>query len=111
MIESNTEHIALKILSFVSIVCAYTFHPILWEGAFYHLTALTFVLLTRLIWLLTKSKWKLVALIMHVTSYNNLADEFFFDPIKIDWNEYLTLAITVTIIYYNREKWMNCKNY
>tara|TARA_R110000850_G_scaffold31169_1_gene86037 strand:- start:192 stop:503 length:312 start_codon:yes stop_codon:yes gene_type:complete len=98
----------LKILSFVAILMAYTFHPLLWDYAFYHLTALTFVLLTRLVWRLSKdSRYRLVALVMHITAINNLLDELFFDPVKIDYNEYLTFIITVIVIYYNRQKWMN----
>ena len=102
------ENKILKILSFISITIAYTFHPILYKGAFYHLTALTFVLLTRLVWRLSiDKKYKLVALVMHITAGNNLLDEVFFDPKVIDYNEYLTLLITVIVVYYNREKWMN----
>jgi lipoprotein signal peptidase len=98
----------LKIASFIFILFAYTFHPLLWDYAFYHLTALTFVLLTRLVWRLTKdSRYKLVALVMHITAINNLIDELFFDPTIIDYNEYLTLLITVIVVYYNKEKWMN----
>lgn len=98
----------LKILSFVAIIMAYTFHPFLWDYAFYHLTALTFVLLTRLVWKLTiDSRYRLVALVMHITAINNLLDEIFFNPTKIDLNEYLTLIITIIVVYYNRDKWMN----
>jgi hypothetical protein len=97
----------LKILSFVSIIAAYSFHVYLWDGAFYHLTALCFFLLTRLVWKLTEGKWRLVALVMHVTAANNLLDELFFDPLKVDYNEYLTLIVTILIVYYNRDRWMN----
>tara|TARA_R110000851_G_scaffold34556_3_gene91706 strand:+ start:856 stop:1167 length:312 start_codon:yes stop_codon:yes gene_type:complete len=98
----------LKISSFIFILFAYTFHPLLWDYAFYHLTALTFVLLTRLVWRLTlNARYKLVALVMHITAINNLLDELFFNPIVIDFNEYLTMLITFIVVYYNREKWMN----
>lgn len=96
----------LKIMSLITIIAAYSLHPYLWDYAFYHLTAICFVLLTRLVWQLTKDpKYRLVALVMHVTSINNLLDELFFNPLIIDYNEYLTLIITIIIVYYNKEKW------
>lgn len=95
----------LKILSFVSIVMAYSLHPILWYGAFYHLTAIAFVALTRIVFLRSVGSWKLFALVMHVMAWNSLLDELFFDPKIIDYNEYFTLAVCVCIVCKNRDKW------
>lgn len=95
----------LKIISFATILSAYSLYPYLWEDAFYHLTAISFVTLTRIVWILTRGKWGLVALVMHVTAINNLLDEMFFNPKIIDYNEYLTLLITIIIILHKRNEW------
>jgi hypothetical protein len=108
MIENNMidhEVKILKVLSFVTIISAYSLYPYLWEGAFYHLTAVCFVAMTRIIWKLTFGKWSLVSLVMHVTAINNLLDEIFFDPKIISYNEYFTLLMTVLIIIHNKNKW------
>jgi hypothetical protein len=89
----------------ISILSAHSLFPFLWDGAFYHLIALAFVFLTRIVWLLLSGSWGLVALVMHVTACNNLIDELFFDPLLMDWNEYLTLFTSVIIVCYNKRKW------
>ena len=94
----------------ISLIMAYSFHPYLWDYAFYHLTALAFVFLTRIVWILLHGSWGLVALVMHVTAINNLLDELFFNPLVIDINEYLTLFVSIIIIYANKEKWKKSEN-
>jgi|TARA_R110000851_G_C13031704_1_gene561170 hypothetical protein len=95
----------LKVFSFLTALMAYSFHPLLWDGAFYHLTALSFVGLTRIIWLKSYGSWKLFAMVMNLMCWNNLFDEIFFNPTVIDYNEYITLLITILIVLKNREKW------
>ena len=95
----------LIILYCITILCAHTFFPYLWESSFYHLNALSFVFLTRIVWFRLEGSWRLVALVMHVTALNNLADELFFNPVEIDYNEYFTLLVSIAIVYKHRDKW------
>lgn len=92
-------------MGFSSTFLAYGFFPFLWDNAFYHLIAFAFVCLNVVIYKIVKGQWKLVALVMLVTSINNLLDELFFNPKIIDYNEYLTLIITIIIVYIQRKKW------
>ena len=95
----------LLVLSFVAIVAGHSLHPYLWDSAFYHLTAFCFATLTRIIWVRSVGKWKIVSLVMHVTTLNNLMDELFFDPKVMDYNEYITFIISILVIYRTRHKW------
>jgi hypothetical protein len=94
------------ILGFFSAVFAYSFYGNLWDGAWYDLTALSFFCYTRVIYNESRGKWSLYAFIIHLTTVSALLDEWFFDPTKIEINEYIGFIIMVIIVMKFKGKWM-----
>ena len=94
------------LLSVIIMVAIYLLHPYLWKGAFYHVTALSFCLVHYSQYLQTKGKFSLVVFIVFIVTLNNLADELFFDPTKMDYNELFSAALIAFIVFVNRRKWI-----
>ena len=94
------------LIGFLSVETAYAAYPFLWEGGWYHLTALSFVAFTRVIYLLTKGSWSIAAFVVWLFAINNLMDELFFDPTKMDYNEHIAFLLIVFIVVVQRKKWI-----
>jgi hypothetical protein len=91
--------------AFLSAFLAYSVHSHLWEGAFYHLTAFSFVGYTRALYLQTKGDWSLAVFVVWLTCINSLLDEMFFNPSKLEANEYVGFLLIVFITLVQRKKW------
>lgn len=87
------------------IIAAYTFLPILPKGWFYILTALAFVGFLRALYLQTTGKWSLAVFVVWLLSINNLADELWFDPKEMDWNEWTGFFLIILITWIQRKRW------
>lgn len=85
---------------------AYSFYPILWDSAFYHLTAFGFIGYTRALYLQTIGRWSLVAFTVWLTCVNAFIDELFFDPQRLDVNEYIAFALIIFIVVTQKDKWI-----
>lgn len=102
------------VTGFVSALSGYSFHPLLWEHAFYPLIAFAFFAYTRVIFLLSKhpeiirnvfsGAWSVPVLVIHLATVNALYDEILGDPTKIELNEYLSVILMVLIVIYKRYK-------
>ena len=100
-------HKIYYVLSVLSVLVAYLFHPVLWDGAFYHLTALSFCFIHYSQYLQAKGKWSLFVFVVFVLTVNNMLEEMFFDPVEMDYSEILTAVIIAVIAYTHRNKWTN----
>lgn len=104
------DKIAFLLLSgFVCSIIGYSFHPMLWDYAFYHFVALSFTFVFWSVWLFTRlnsrifHKFQVVAFIMFLTAISNLVDEVFFDNSKIESNEYLAWSFNIVVVVLNRK--------
>lgn len=93
------------VLSFISIVGAYSAWPYLWKGAFYQLLALGLVSIWRHVYLKSTGTWSIAYFVTWLISCNNLADELFFDNSKMDWNEWTGFLLIVFITLVQRKRW------
>lgn len=93
-------------LGFASAFLAYSLFPFMWKGAWYDLTAFSFVAYTRVIYLNSKGNWSLMAFVINMTTISAFLDEIFFDPTKIDLNEYIATLIIIIITYKFKRKWI-----
>jgi hypothetical protein len=94
------------LLSVLSVLVAYLLHPYLWHHSFYHLTALSFCLIHYSQYLQAKGNHSLFVFVVFIVTINNLLDELFFDPKKIDYNEIITALIIAVIVWTFRKKWI-----
>ena len=94
------------LLGFISAFSAYTFYDLLWANAFYHLSALAFCFYTFTIYLLSSGKWSLLAFVVFLTCLNAFIDELFFEPEKIEVNEYIAFALIIVISLCCKRKWI-----
>jgi hypothetical protein len=94
------------VLSVIVVVAAYLLHPYLWEHSFYHLTALSFCLIHYSQYLQAKGEWSIFVFSVFVITINNLLDELFFDPKKMDYNEIVTAIVIIVIAYTHKHKWI-----
>lgn len=94
------------ISGFICAFLAYSLYGVLWEDAFYHLTALAFMFYTLTIYLQSVVKNSLVAFIIFAAALNNVIDEFFFDPQIIAVNEYIGFVIIIFITIIFRKTWL-----
>lgn len=92
-------------LSVVSVISAYSLNQFLWKGAFYHLTAISFVSIFRHLYIKSKGNWSLAYFVVWLVALNNLADELFFDATELDWNEWTAFFLIILISYIQRKKW------
>ena len=93
-------------LGFISSMIAYTIFPFIWSGAWYDLTAFSFVSYTRVIYLQTHGNWSIYAFIVWLTTVNTFMDELFFNPEIIELNEYAGFTIMVLIVLKYKKKWI-----
>ena len=93
------------LIGFISGVGAYSLHPYLWYGAFYDLTAISFVGYTRALYLQTRGRWSIVVFIVWLTTVNSLLDELFFNPLEMQYNEFIAFLLIVLIVFKNQKKW------
>jgi hypothetical protein len=105
MIVKN--HKTYYIMSVVAVLLAYLANPYLWNHAFYHLTALSFCLIHYSQYLQSKGNYSLFVFVVFMVTINNLLDEVFFDPKKMDYNEIITALIIVVIVWKFKNKWRN----
>ncbi len=89
----------------VSVVMAYSLHPLLWESSFFHLTSLAFVGFIRALYLQTTGDWSLAVFVVWLISINSLLDELLFDPTEMDYNEWTGFALIMLITLIQRKKW------
>lgn len=107
------------LLGFISALSAYSFYEVLkpvWDKCFYMLTCVSFVSYTRVIYLTLKyphvvkvafsGYWKIIGLVIHLSTINALLDELFFNPKEIGINEYLAFVSMIGIVLYQRKKWI-----
>lgn len=99
------QHKIYYILSVCCVVVAYLFYPHLWDKAFYHLTALSFCFIHYSQYLQAKGNYSLFVFVVFIVTLNNMLDELFFDPVKIDYNEIITALIALVIIVTHSKKW------
>jgi uncharacterized membrane protein len=93
------------IVGFICAFLAYTVHPCLWHGAFYHLISFAFVGYTRALYLQTKGDWSLAVFVVWLTCINSFLDEMFFDPKEMQLNEYLGFLVIILITTVQRKRW------
>ena len=105
-------------MGFISALGAYSFYEFLkpvWDGCFYHLIAFAFFCYTRVIFLGVKSptalksalsrNWKIPVLIIHLSTVSALFDEMYFNPQKLEINEYISFGIMIVIVLIQRKIW------
>lgn len=88
-------------VGFASAFIGYTFHPILWHGAFYHLIALGFVFYTLQSRIASSGKWYWIPLIC---SFNAFVDELRGKSFIFDWSEYVSFVIILLVIFTERKR-------
>ena len=106
------------LMGFISALGAYSFYEFLkpvWDGCFYHLIAFAFFCYTRVIFLGAKSptalksalsrNWKIPVLIIHLSTVSALFDEMYFNPQKLEINEYISFGIMIVIVLIQRKIW------
>lgn len=74
-------------------------------SSYYKLIAFTFACYTYVIYDLVRNKWSLFSFIVFLTALNSLADELFFNPVKIETNEYLGFMLTIILTHLFKDKW------
>jgi hypothetical protein len=94
------------LLGFITKVFCDTIFPLLWDDAWYHLTAFSFVCYLRVIYLMSHGVLSVIVFIAWLTSINALLDELFFDPSAIELNEYIGFIIMILIVFKYKCKWM-----
>jgi len=104
-IQENKTTILLSI-GFLCAFIGYSFHSLLWDGAFYHLTSLAFVLFLLRIYLKSTGKDSLLAFVVLATSVNSFIDEIFFNPKLIELNEYIGFLLIIIITLRFKNKWL-----
>ena len=102
---SNYSKIGL-IIGFLSGVGAYSLHPYLWGESFYDLSALSFVGYTGALYFQSKGEWSLICLVVWLTTVNSFIEEVFFNPLKIEYNEFISFSLIVLIVYTFKDKWI-----
>jgi hypothetical protein len=95
------------LLSVLCVLVAYLLHPYLWGKAFYHLTALSFCFIHYSQYLQAKGNYSLFVFVIFVVTLNNIIDEIFFDPSKMDYNEIVTALVILAIVLRFKKKWRN----
>lgn len=103
----------ILIITFVIAVLTYSFWSAIKEKynvqVFYIGTSLAFVGYTYVIWLLTNQlkrfdkryfNFSLFAYVVYNTALNSLVDELFFDPTRLEINEYVGFLAIVCTAYY-----------
>jgi hypothetical protein len=93
------------LLGFISVELAYAAYPLLWEGAWYDLVAISFMAFTRVIYLQSKGNWSIACFTVWLFACNNLMDELFFDPTEMDYNEHVGFLLIILIVTIQRKKW------
>ena len=101
---SQRAKIAL-ILGFISAVTAFSLYPYLWRGAFYDLTALSFTCYTGALYLQTRGEWSLVCFVVWLTTVSSLIEEIVFDPLAINYNEFISFFLITLIVCKFKDKW------
>lgn len=90
----------IKTTALIFYLAAFSFWPLLWAHAFYHLLAFA-VMLHWFAGLLPVKHLKLndrVTCIGLLCALNNIIDELFFDPTSFDVNEYIFLSIILLTV-------------
>ena len=75
-----------------------TIYEKLWEGAFYHLNSLSFLLFIFSLYLTYKDKWKYLSIIILYSALHQFSEELFFDATKIQVSEYISFTILLTLL-------------
>lgn len=80
-------------------------------STFYKLIAISFICYLFTIFLLVKefiknTWWILFIFIVLQIACNSLLDELFFDPTKIELNEYIGTIVLIGLTFYSRNKWI-----
>lgn len=94
------------ILGFVTKFFCDTTFPLLWEGAWYDLTAFAYVCYLRVIYLSSHGNWSIAAFIAWLTSINAFVDELLFNPEAIELNEYIGFVFMIVIVIKYKRKWV-----
>lgn len=99
----NKERLAKysSIAGFISAFVGYTFHPFLWDSAFYHLISVGFVCYTLALRISSSGRWHWIPLIC---SFNSLVDEIRCKGFVFDWSEYVAFAIILLVIFTERKR-------
>lgn len=90
----------IKTIALILYITAFSFWPLLWIHAFYHLLALA-IMFHWFAGLLPVKHLRLndkVTWIGVLCALNNIIDEIFFDPTSFDVNEYIFLSIILLTV-------------
>lgn len=87
---------AISISALIVCIAGCTFFPFLWKGFYYQAIAMTFVLLAVAM-RCPGPVDKRVSTLWIWYALNNLADELFFEPQSIGFNEYILAAIILIV--------------
>lgn len=90
-----------SVAGFISAFIGYSFHPWLWEDAFYHLTSLAFVFYTLSLRLSSSGRWHWIPLTCSVQAF---VDEMRGLGAVFDWTEYVALGIILLVIFVERKR-------
>jgi len=101
----NNESKIWFVIGTVCILCAYSIYTYLWDSAFYHLTALSFVCFLRTIYLNIVGVWSLAVFIVWLATIDSLLDELFFKPQEISVHEYVSFTIIILLSIKYKTKW------
>lgn len=99
-------HKAMFYIGAVLSVLGWSFHWVLWENSFYHLTVTGVSFYVRAYYLKTKGVHSLWVFSIWLSTVVAVEDELFGDPTAFELNEYIGTALIAVITYFYRNKWM-----
>jgi hypothetical protein len=90
-----------SLAGFISAFVGYSFHPYLWDSAFYHCISIAFVFYTLSLRCSSSGNWYWVPL---VCSLNAFVDEMRGLGSVFDWTEYISFGIILLVIFVERKR-------
>jgi len=101
----NNESKIWLILGVVFALCAHSLYSYLWVGAFYQLTAFTFVCYIRTLYLNIEGDWSFVVFVVWLSTIDSLLDELFFRAQEVSYHEYVSFTIIILLSIKYKTKW------
>lgn len=101
IVNNKKRILLLSHIGFWTAFIGYSFHPYLWDSAFYHLISIAFVFYTLALKISSSGRWHWIPFI---ASTNALLDEIQNKGFVFNWTEYVALSLIALVIFTERKR-------